>query len=469
MKQGSYEENSINLWGAVGLGTGVMIGAAIFAVIGQVAVIAGALFPLAYIGGAIVAACSAHSYVKMGNLYPSAGGIGMFFVKIYGKGAVTAGCALLMAFSMIIAQSLVARTFGTYTLQLFDIGPESNLVPVLGVGLLLFTYIVNVMKSQFVQTFVSIISLIKIAGLVVFSMAALYATGFSLEGVLSGSVPDQPAPSFVAAIALSLLSFKGFTTITNNGGEIVEPKKNIGRAITISIALCAGLYILMTWAVSSSLTIGEIAEARDYSLAQAARPVLGTYGLWFTVAIAILATITVCIAGVFAVSRMTAMLTDMKLIPHSHFGMSGTIQRHMVVYIIVLGITLTILFDLSRIASLGAMYYLVMDIIFQWGVLRRVREKIEALTPVVTASLILNTLVLSAFLWYKIRTDLLVVILAAVTIPLIFIGEYFFLRNKDFDEEDEDHEDENHEDEDHEEVKGSNDEDPRGDTDKKKN
>ncbi len=435
MKQGNYKENSINLWGAVGLGTGVMIGAAIFAVIGQVAEIAGVLFPLAYIGGAVVASFSAYSYVKMANLYPSAGGIGMFFVKIYGKGATTAGCALLMTFSMIIAQSLVARTFGTYTLQLFDIGPESRLVPVLGVGLLIFTYIVNVASNKFIQTFTSVVSLIKIAGLVIFSLAALYATGFSVEGVFEGTVPEQTAPSFLAAMALSLLSFKGFTTITNNGSEIVEPKKNIGRAITIAIALCAGLYILMTWAVTSSLTIEEIVAARDYSLAQAARPVLGNLGLWFTVGIAILATITVCIAGVFAVSRMTAMLTDMKLIPHSHFGMKGSIQRHMLVYIIVLGITLTILFDLSRVASLGATYYLVMDIIYQWGVLRRVREKIKARLPVVITSLVLNVVVLSAFIWYKYHTDLFIVIFAAVSIPLIFMGEYLFLKGKDLEGE----------------------------------
>src|SRR5690625_5664458 len=76
----------------------------------------------------------------------------MFFVKIYVKGTVTSGSALLMVFSMVIAQSLVARTFGTYTLQLFDIGPQSNLVPVLGVGLLIFTYIVNISGNKFIRS-----------------------------------------------------------------------------------------------------------------------------------------------------------------------------------------------------------------------------------------------------------------------------------------------------------------------------
>ena len=92
MKNEIYQKNSINLWGAVGLGTGVMFGAAIFAVFGQVAELAGTLLPLAYIGGAIIAAFSAYTYVKMANVYPSAGGIGMFFVKVYGKTTITATC-----------------------------------------------------------------------------------------------------------------------------------------------------------------------------------------------------------------------------------------------------------------------------------------------------------------------------------------------------------------------------------------
>lgn len=73
MREEKYEKDSINLWGAVGLGTGVMIGATIFAVVGQVAELAGALFPLAYIGGAIVASFSSYAYIKMSNAYPSAG------------------------------------------------------------------------------------------------------------------------------------------------------------------------------------------------------------------------------------------------------------------------------------------------------------------------------------------------------------------------------------------------------------
>lgn len=75
---------------------------------------------------------------------------------------------------------------------------------------------------------------------------------------------------------------------------------------------------------------------------------------------------------------MLAMLTDMKLIPHKHFGMPGRIQKHTLVYTIVLAMVLAVIFDLSRIASVGAILYLVMDMIVHWGVFRHLRDKVDA-------------------------------------------------------------------------------------------
>lgn len=425
-----YKKDSITLIGAVGLGTGVMISAGIFALLGQVAVLAGTWFPLIFIIGGIVTAFSAYSYIKMSNEFPSAGGIGMFLVKAYGKGTVTASAALLMAFSMVINQSLVARTFGTYTLQLFNFGELSFLIPLLGVGLLTFAFLVNIMGNRFIQTFTSIMSLLKIVGLSVFAIAALWAVGFSFDGAQGGGgVLSQPTiVSYVASVALTILAFKGFTTITNSGSEIVKPKKNVGRAIMISIAISLIVYMLLAWAVSSNLPLDRIIEAKDYALAEAARPALGEYGVWFTVLIAIIATISGIIASVFAVSRMLAMLTDMKLIPHKHFGMPGSIQKHTLVYTIVSAMLLTIFFDLSRIASMGAILYLVMDMIIHWGVFKHLRKKVKANPIIVMTALIFDGIVLTAFLWVKINSDLLIVVLSTLFIVVIFIGERKFLR-----------------------------------------
>lgn len=426
---GEYKENSLSLIGAIGLGTGVMISAGIFALLGQVAELAGIWFPLIFIAGGIVTGFSAYSYVKMSNEFPSAGGIGMFLVKAYGKGTLTASAAMLMAVSMVINQSLVARTFGTYTLQIFNVDQSGYLVSLLGVGLLLFAFLVNISGNSFIQTFTSIVSLLKIIGLVIFAMGGLWVAGFSITPAEGGSgTPETTIASMIAAVALTILSFKGFTTITNSGSEIVKPKKNVGRAIIASILISLVVYLIIAWAVSSNLPLSEIIKAKDYSLAEAARPAFGEYGVWFTVAIAIIATISGIIASVFAVSRMLAMLTDMKLIPHKHFGMPGRIQKHTLVYTVVLAMVLAVVFDLSRIASVGAILYLVMDMIVHWGVFKHLREKVNAKSWIVLTAMTLDAVVLLAFLWVKATTDWLIVVVSILFIIFIFIGEHFFLK-----------------------------------------
>ena len=279
---------------------------------------------------------------------------------------------------MVINESLVARTFGTYTLQLFDVENIDFLIPILAVGLIVTAFLVNISGNNLIGKSSLVMAILKIGGIVIFAIGGLWITGFSFEQVVTTSASqDYSIASYIGAIALSILAFKGFTTITNSGGEIINPNKNVGRAIVISLVICLVVYILVSLAVSVNLSVLEIIKAKDYALAEAAKPAFGKYGLWFTVGIAIVATVSGIIASIFAVSRMTAMLTDMELIPHSHLGMSGRIQKHMLVYIAAIAIVLAVFFDLSRIASLGAIFYLFMDITIHWGVLRYPEKRCE--------------------------------------------------------------------------------------------
>lgn len=425
-----YEEGSLSLTGAVSMGTGVMIGAGIFALTGQVAELAGEWFPVAFVLAAVIAGFSAYSYVKLSNAYPSAGGIAMFLNKAYGRGVMTGACALLMYFSMVINESLVARTFGTYTLQLFDLDKDSWLVPALGVGLLLFAGFVNALSNRFIQTFSFVMAFVKIAGLAVLAGGGLWASGLTFESI--SAVPEETGPGgFLGAIALAILAYKGFTTITNSGGEIENPHRNVGRAIVISLALCTLLYLLVAFAVGGNLSIDEIVAAKDYALAEASRPAFGKMGLWITVGFAIVATVSGVIASVFAVSRMLAMLTDMNLVPHRHFGMPGDIQRHTLVYTLVLAILLTVFFDLGRIAALGAVFYIVMDLVIHWGVFKHLRREVGARASILITAMILDVVVLVALLWVKAQSDMLVIWASIVGMAIIFAGERFFLRSLD--------------------------------------
>jgi len=424
----NYKKNSMTLVGAVSMGTGVMIGAGILALTGQIAELAGTMFPLVFLAAAVVTFFSAYSYVKMSNAYPSAGGIAMFLQKAYGKGTMTAVGGLLMYFSMVINESLVARTFGTYTIQLFDIEPGSWIVSALGVAILVFAFLLNVSGNRLIGLFSLVMAFIKIAGIVIFALGGLWVAGASFEST-EINVSGTSASGFIAAMALAILAYKGFTTITNSGSEIINPHRNVGRAIIISIVICVVVYFLVAVAVAMNLTIPEIIAAKDYALAQAARPAFGKYGLRFTVGIAIVATVSGVIASVFAVSRMLAMLTEMRLVPHSHFGMPGDIQKHTLVYTVVIAIVLTIFFDLSRIASLGAIFYIIMDIAVHWGIFRYIRKEIKANAFILLSAIVFDIVILGVFLTLKAKSDVIVIYAAAIGMIIIFFGERIFLRN----------------------------------------
>jgi len=424
-----YDEGSLTLSGTVMLGTGVMIGAGIFALTGQMAEMTGALFPLAFLSAAIIVGFSAYSYIKISNAYPSAGGIGMYLHKAYGDRLPTAFNALLMYFSMVIAQSFLARTFGSYTMQVFGGDPSGQMTPILGVSLILAAFIVNLLGNRLIQGVAGFIGLLKIGGILIFGLVGIWlADGLAVD--FDQVSETGSASNFLGATALGILAFKGFTTITNSGSEVIDPHRNVGRAIVISIAACVVIYTLVGFSVASNLSLSEIIETRDYSLAAAARPALGEYGVWFTVAIAMLATAGGILASVFAVSRMLAMLTEMKLVPHRHFGMPGSIQKHTLVYTVVLGLVLTAFFDLSRIAALGIVFYLVMDIAIHWGVLRYLLDDVKAKSWVPVTAIILDLLALSGFVWVKLNSDPFVLGVAVVTMMLIAIGEQLFLGSK---------------------------------------
>jgi amino acid transporter len=318
---------------------------------------------------------------------------------------------------------------------LFDSQGAEWLIPALGVSLLIVAFIVNILSNQFIQTLSFIMAFIKIAGLAVLAIGGLWATGLSFESV-SAQPQDTSATGFLGAVALGILGYKGFTTITNSGGELKQPEKNVGRAIVISISICVVLYVFVAVAVGANLSIGEIIQAKDYSLAEASRPAFGQYGAWFTIAFAIIATSSGVVASIFAVSRMLSMLTSMQLVPHRHFSLPGDIRRHSLIYTLVIAIFLTIFFDLSRIASIGVVFYIVMDIFIHWGVFKHLRDDVQAKAWVLVSAIILDIIVLLSFMWVKAKSDIFIVGISVAGLLIVFAAEKWFLKLHAYDDDD---------------------------------
>jgi hypothetical protein len=104
----------------------------------------------------------------------------------------------------------------------------------------------------------------------------------------------------------------------------------------------------------------------------------------------------------------------------------------MLVYTCVFAALLTVLFDLSRIAALGAIFYLLMDMAIHWGVLRRLRHEVQARAWILITAIALDALALGAFLWVKWQQDASILWWAAGGVAAIFAMERLFLRTHEF-------------------------------------
>ena len=429
MKPLNINNQKLSLLGSVSLGTGVMIGAGIFVLMGQIAELVGDLFPIVFLAGAVVVAFSSYSYVKFSNAYPSSGGIAKFLTKAYKPGTLAGLYSLLMYVSMVVAESLVAGTFGAYTLRLFP-QEYAGYASLLGVVLIATAYIVNISGNKVIEATATYTAIIKVAGIALLAIAGLAISGLP---TITGNylIPNsQSLPEgfgFIAALALSVLAFKGFTTITNQGGDIKNPHKNVGRSIIISIAVCTIIYVALALAVSGGLSIEEIIVAKDYALAAAAEPIFGEWGSTLTILLAMVATVSGVIASVYSASRMLAMLGNMKQVPN--LNRIKNLKNPALILTVSLAILLTVLFDLTRIASIGAIFYLIMDIAIHWGLFRHLKKEVKFNPIIPIIAILMDVVILSAFVYFKFINDPFVLIVATIGIVLIFLFQLIFMKS----------------------------------------
>ena len=106
--------------GAAFLGIGAMVGAGIFALLGEAAVVAGSAVWLSFLLAGIVASLLGYTVVKLGVRYPSSGGLFAYLMQGFGNGRLVGISAWLGYFAaIVIVCSMVAVAFGSYATSLF--------------------------------------------------------------------------------------------------------------------------------------------------------------------------------------------------------------------------------------------------------------------------------------------------------------------------------------------------------------
>ncbi len=104
----------IGFWSAVSMGIGAMVGAGIFALLGEASAIAGSAVYISFIIGGLIAMLSAYSLGKLGATYPSSGGIVEYLSQAFGVGTFTCSMSIILYFAAVVSLSLIAKAFGNY-------------------------------------------------------------------------------------------------------------------------------------------------------------------------------------------------------------------------------------------------------------------------------------------------------------------------------------------------------------------
>jgi amino acid transporter len=338
--------------GAAFLGIGAMVGAGIFALLGEAAVVAGSAVWLSFLLAGIVAALLGYNVVKLGVKYPSSGGLFAYLMQGFGNGRLVGIAAWLGYFAaIVIVCSMVAVAFGSYATSLF-VGDDAwngwdNVFTTLVVVAMAA---VSIVGSGLVDKAQSAIVIALLAVFAVFIAVTLVDIDFDLLA-FSG----YPAfTDIVASVALTFFAYLGFSVITFAAGDLRNPARELPLAMYAALGVTTVLYLLISLGVFGTLTVEEAIGYGETAIAEAARPALGEAGFTMMAIAALLATASSVNATLYASGGLTAMLAGAGQFP-TFFGRGSRLGPHAGILItagLVLVVANTV--DLSAIASVGS-------------------------------------------------------------------------------------------------------------------
>ena len=338
--------------GAAFLGIGAMVGAGIFALLGEAAVSAGSAVWLSFLLAGIVAALLGYTVVKLGVRYPSSGGLIAYLIEGFGNGRLVGIASWLGYFAaIVIVCSMVAVAFGSYATSLF-VGDDAAgwWDNVFTSAVVVAMAAINLVGSRVVDRAQSMIVVVLLGVFAVFIAVTL--VDIDLDLLAFSGYPRFS--DIVASVALTLFAYLGFSVITFAAGDLRDPARELPRAMYLALGVTTVLYVLISLGVFGTLTVEEAIGYGETAIAEAARPALGDAGFTMMAVAALLATSSSVNATLYASGGLTAMLAEVGQFP-VFFGRSSRLGPHaglLITAAIVLAVSNLV--DLSAIASVGS-------------------------------------------------------------------------------------------------------------------
>ncbi len=361
---------TIGTWGVVAIGIGGMVGGGIFAVLGLAVQLAHGGTPIAFAVAGVVALLTTYAYAKLSVAYPSRGGTVTFLDRAFGSGALTGSLNVLLWLSYIVMLSLYALAFGSYAATFLPAGwHEGGRHLLITLAVLGITGL-NLLGANIIGRAETWIVALKIAILAVF-------VGVGVAGIRAANVAPSawsPPLQLIAGGMIIFLAYEGFELIANAAQDVRDVARTLPRAYYIAVGSVIVLYVLVALVTVGTLPVDRIVAAKDYALAEAARPFLGQAGFTLIAIAAMLSTASAINATLYGAARLSySIATDGELPSLLVRKVWGKPVEGL---IITAGLTLFVanVFDLTSISTLGSAGFLLIFAAVNAANVRRAHE-----------------------------------------------------------------------------------------------
>jgi amino acid transporter len=346
---------NLGYWEVTAIGIGGMVGGGIFAVLGLSVDLTHGGAPIAFLIAGIVALVTSYSYARLSVTFPSQGGTVAFLDRAFGPGLLTGSTNILLWMSYIVMLSVYAYAFGSYGATFFP--PDSQLLwkHILITGSVVGITGLNLLNARLIGEAEDWIVLIKLAILVLFIAVGIWGVD---RVRLSPATWSSPL-NLVAGGMIIFLAYEGFELIANTAQDVRNAHKTLPRAFYSSVGFVIVLYVLVAAVTVGTLPIASIVDAKDYALAEAARPFLGQTGFLLIAVAAMLSTASAINATVYGAARLSYVIAKDGELPSGLERKAwGTPIEGL---LITSGVTLFIanLVDLSSMSTMGSAGFLL--------------------------------------------------------------------------------------------------------------
>ncbi|CAA6822463.1 MAG: FIG01146408: hypothetical protein [uncultured Sulfurovum sp.] len=414
---------AFNTLGAVLLGIGSMVGAGVFIVIGQAGAVTGNLVWFAFILGGLIALLSGYSLAKLALRYPSRGGISEYLVQSFGDTLFTGVASILFYFSQLVAIAAVAKSFGIYSATLMGLQSTALYSSLFAVLIVLFFMAIHLIGSSMIAKFENLIVGIKVTILVLFVSVSL----FYIDPHRLAIASNLHLTSLTFAIGLTFFAYQGFSVITNTVEDMENPKQTMLKAMVIAIVSVMVLYVSISIVVFGNLSLDAITQAKDYALAEAAKPLFGEWGFKIIAVTALLATASAINATLYAATEISYTMAKRGELPKQYdFRIIHSYEGLIISTLLI--IPMILFFDLTQITTIAALIVLLVQGITHIGHLRRIKQ--TQANPLWIALSVLFTLGIAGLMMvenFSKSPNILYYLLAMILIALLF---EFILRFK---------------------------------------